>query len=148
MSLAMTHEEREAFLADVHVGVISIEREDDAPLSAPIWYDYDPNVGLRVITERTSRKGRALERAGRFTLVAQTEAPPFYKYVSVSGPVVSSEPADLEAHRRPMAHRYFGRELGDLYVSGGGSEDSWLYVMKPERWLTVDYAKVQQPDEA
>jgi hypothetical protein len=147
MSLAMTKEEREAFLADVHVGVISIEREGEAPLSAPIWYDYEPDVGLRVITERGSRKGRALERAGRFTLVAQTEAPPFYQYVSVSGPVISSGPADLEAHRRPMAHRYFGPELGDLYVSGGGDGEAWLYTMKPERWLSVDYAKVRQQGE-
>jgi len=144
MSLTMTKPERDAFLADVHVGVISIERDGQAPLSAPIWYDYDPAVGLRVITGKTSRKGQALAAAGRFTLVAQTETPPFYQYVSVSGPVVSVEPAQLEAHRRPMAHRYFGRELGDLYVSGGNeSEESLLFTMRPERWLTVDYAKVK-----
>jgi nitroimidazol reductase NimA-like FMN-containing flavoprotein (pyridoxamine 5'-phosphate oxidase superfamily) len=143
MSLAMTTEERDAFLADVHVGVISIERDGAAPLSAPIWYDYDPSFGLRIITGRSSRKGRALEAAGRFTLVAQTETPPFYKYVSVSGPVVSVEPADLEAHRRPMAHRYFGPELGDLYVSGSDGAEELLFTMQPERWLTVDYAKVQ-----
>lgn len=143
MSLAMTKQERDAFLADLHVGVISIEREGEAPLAAPIWYDYDPAVGLRVITGRTSRKGRALEAAGRFTLVAQTEEPPMYKYVSVSGPVVSSEPADLEAHRRPMARRYFGEKLGDMYVeSGGGAGDDLIYTMKPERWLSVDYAKM------
>jgi len=144
MSLTMTKPERDAFLADVHVGVISIERDGQAPLSAPIWYDYDPTVGLRVITGKTSRKSRALAAAGRFTLVAQTETPPFYQYVSVSGPVVSVEPAQLEAHRRPMAHRYFGRKLGDLYVAGGDeSEENLLFTMRPERWLTVDYAKVR-----
>ena len=31
MSLAMTKEERDAFLADVHVGVISIECDGQAP---------------------------------------------------------------------------------------------------------------------
>jgi len=143
MSLNMTREEREAFLTEAHVAVISIELEDEAPLSAPIWYDYDRAIGLRVITEKSSRKGKALARARRFTLVAQSEEPPFYKYVSVSGPVVSVEPADLEKHLRPMAHRYFGEELGDLYVSGGGSEESLLFTMRPERWLTVDYAKTK-----
>lgn len=143
MSLAMSREEREAFLADVHVGVISIERDGQAPLSAPIWYDYAPDVGLRIITEKDSRKGRALAAANRFTLVAQTEEPPMYKYVSVSGPVVDVRPAELEAHRRPMAQRYFGKELGDLYVSGEGGNENLLFTMKPERWLSVDYAKIQ-----
>jgi hypothetical protein len=43
-------------------------------------------------------------------------------------PVVNShdtraEPTDEEGVLRPMAHRYFGAELGDLYVesSKGGS---------------------------
>jgi nitroimidazol reductase NimA-like FMN-containing flavoprotein (pyridoxamine 5'-phosphate oxidase superfamily) len=143
MSLAMTKQERQAFLADVHVGVISIELEGAAPLAAPIWYDYAPERGVRVITGKDSRKGPALARARRFTLVAQSEQPPFYKYVSVSGPVVSMEPADLEAHSRPMARRYFGKELGDLYVSGGGREENLVFTMRPERWLTVDYAKMQ-----
>ena len=33
----MTQEEREAFLADLHVGVLAIPA-DGAPLTAPIWY--------------------------------------------------------------------------------------------------------------
>lgn len=142
MSLNMTKSEREAFLTGVHVGVISIERSDAAPLAAPIWYDYAPEVGIRVITGAASRKGRALAEAGRFTLVAQTEEPPLYKYVSVSGPIVDVRPAELEAHRRPMAHRYFGKELGDLYVAGDSDESSQIYTMRPERWLSVDYAKL------
>jgi hypothetical protein len=34
MSLAMTRQEREAFLADVHVGIISIADEGRGPLAA------------------------------------------------------------------------------------------------------------------
>ncbi len=131
MSLAMTKSEREAFLAELHVGVIAIADPDPnrAPLSAPIWYDYRPDVGLWVLTGPSSRKGIALEKAGRFSLVAQTEQAP-YKYVSVEGPVIETRPADLERDGRPMAHRYLGQELGHVYV------------MRPERWLTVDYAKL------
>ena len=44
MSLKMTKEEREAFLADLHVGVISIARDGRGPLTVPIWYDYEPGV--------------------------------------------------------------------------------------------------------
>ena len=46
MSLAMTKQEREAFLADVHVGVISIEEAGRGPLTVPIWYDYQPGGEL------------------------------------------------------------------------------------------------------
>ena len=45
MSLAMTKKEREAFLADLHVGVISIEQAGSPPLTVPIWYDYQPGAG-------------------------------------------------------------------------------------------------------
>lgn len=41
MSLAMTTEEREAFLTGMHVGVIGIERADGPPLTVPIWYGYE-----------------------------------------------------------------------------------------------------------
>ena len=40
-ALSMTTEERQAFLADPHIGVISINAPDRGPLTAPIWYDYE-----------------------------------------------------------------------------------------------------------
>ena len=89
MSLTMTKEEREAFLADVHVAVM-----------LP------------------------------------------YKYVSVEGPIVAVEAADLERDRRPLARRYLGTEVGDSYIeSTRDVAGNVLVRMRPERWLTVDYAK-------
>lgn len=144
MSLAMTKDEREAFLAGLHVGVLSIAEPGRGPLTVPIWYDYEPGGELWVITERGSRKGRLLAGAGRASLCAQSEAPP-YQYVSVEGPIVAIEPADRERHARPMARRYLGAELGDRYVeatSGGeGAGSTVLVRVRPERWLTADYRK-------
>lgn len=145
MSLAMTREERERFLAGLHVGVMSIAEEGRGPLTVPIWYAYEPGGELRVITERDSRKGRLLAKALRFSLCAQTEEPP-YRYVSVEGPVVAIDPADTERDARPMARRYLGEALGDRYIAatrGAGAEPggSVLVRMRPERWLTVDYGK-------
>ena len=144
MSLVMTREEREAFLADVHVGVLSVVEEGRGPLTVPIWYSYEPGGDVRIVTDPQSKKGKLLERSGRFSLCAQTEAVP-YKYVSVEGPVVSVEPADVEGHTRPMAHRYLGQELGDQYIeatqSEPGRDRNVVIRMRPERWLTVDYAK-------
>lgn len=140
----MTKDEREAFLADVHVGVITVEAPDRAPLALPIWYDYSPGGDVWVITNRGSQKGRLIEAAGRFSLCAQAEALP-YKYVSVEGEVGAIEAADVERDLRPMARRYLGEDLGDLYVvqtsAGNESDDSVVIRMRPRRWLTVDYAK-------
>jgi len=142
MSLKMSVAERDAFLADVHVGVISIERKDKAPLTVPIWYDYAPDTGLWVITGKDSEKGRALQDAGRFALCAQSEEPPTYRYVSVEGPIVDVRPSDKEKEGRPMARRYFGEKLGDAYVDSGSDENSLVFTLRPERWRTVDYGKL------
>ena len=115
MSLTMTKEEREAFLADVHVGVISVAEDGHGPLTVPVWYSYEPGGEIRIITARKSRKRQLLERAGRFSLCAQTETLP-YKYVSVEGPIVTIEEADLERDRRPLARRYLGADGGDRYI--------------------------------
>jgi nitroimidazol reductase NimA-like FMN-containing flavoprotein (pyridoxamine 5'-phosphate oxidase superfamily) len=144
MPFAMTSKEREAFLADVHVAIISIADGERGPLAVPIWYDYEPGGEAWILTDRNSRKGKLLEVAGRFSLCVQTEAPP-YKYVSIEGSIVAIEDYDVEKHLRPMARRYLGERLGDSYVeqtasdpeSGGGV----LVRMRPEQWLTVDYSK-------
>src|SRR5262245_61328524 len=115
MSLVMTRQEREAFLADVHVGVISIADEDRGPLTVTMWYAYEPGGGLRGVPGKGSRKGRLLASAGRLSLCAQAEAPP-YQYVGVEGPIVATEVADLERDLRPLAHRYLGRDMGDRYI--------------------------------
>jgi len=144
MSLIMTKQEREAFLADVHVGIISISDEGRGPLTVPIWYAYDSGGDLRIMTGRESRKGRLLARAGRFSLCVQTETPP-YKYVSVEGAIVSTEAADIERDLRPLARRYLEKEMGDCYVEETRNlpthSDNVLIRMRPERWLTTDYSK-------
>ena len=60
MSLQMSQEEREAFLAGVHVGVMSIERADGPPLTVPVWYDYEPGGDVVVIMGEESVKNRLL----------------------------------------------------------------------------------------
>ena len=142
MSIAMTKRERETFLADLHVGIISIPEEGRGPLTVPIWYSYEPGGELRVVTASTSRKARLLQHARRLSLCVQTETQP-YKYVSVEGPVVAVEPADVERDRRPLAHRYLGVQRGDRYIENTRVEyvGNVVVRMQPERWLTVDYAK-------
>jgi hypothetical protein len=141
VSTAMTIPERESFLADLHVGTVSVAaiENDRAPLAVPIWYDYSPATGVRIITGRSSRKAVAIERAGRFTLVAQDESTP-YRYVSVEGAVVDSRPCELDRDLIPMAIRYLGSEIGMAYAKEwqDADPDDLVYLMRPERWLSSD----------
>jgi nitroimidazol reductase NimA-like FMN-containing flavoprotein (pyridoxamine 5'-phosphate oxidase superfamily) len=142
MALTMTRMERETFLADVHVGMISIAEEGRGPLTVPIWYAYVPGGELRLITGRNSRKGRLLTQAGRFSICVQTETPP-YRYVSVEGPITATEAVDVERDLRPLAHRYLGAAEGDGFVeqTRNSQAENILIRMRPERWLTADYSK-------
>jgi nitroimidazol reductase NimA-like FMN-containing flavoprotein (pyridoxamine 5'-phosphate oxidase superfamily) len=144
MSLAMSKDQREAFLAALHVGVIAIPDGARGPLAAPIWYAYEPGGAIEVITGRDSRKGKLLRVGVRVSFVAQEEAPP-YKYVSVEGPVISVEPAEDREQVRPLARRYLGEKGGDAYVAATAqayeAEPNVLVRIRPERWLTVDYSR-------
>lgn len=135
---AMTIDEREAFLAGVHVAVLAVERDGRGPLAVPVWYQYD-GTDVTISTEGSSVKATLLRRAGRATLTVQDEAPP-YKYVSVEGPVtIDSGGGDVHA----IATRYLGAELGAWYAEQNPPNEDWVTVrLRPERWLTVDYAKV------
>jgi nitroimidazol reductase NimA-like FMN-containing flavoprotein (pyridoxamine 5'-phosphate oxidase superfamily) len=43
VSVSMDHAEREAFLADVHVGVLTVVAgAGRGPLATPVWYSYRP----------------------------------------------------------------------------------------------------------
>jgi nitroimidazol reductase NimA-like FMN-containing flavoprotein (pyridoxamine 5'-phosphate oxidase superfamily) len=144
MSTIMSREEREAFLADVRVGILSLNQEGRGPLTAPVWYGYEPGGDVQVVIERTSRKGKLLEEGQRISLCVQEEAPP-YKYASVEGPIVRIEPSDAERHERALAHRYLGPEAGDRYMESTADDrddDEMILIrMRPERWLTADYSK-------
>jgi PPOX class probable F420-dependent enzyme len=144
MDLRMTRAERESFLADVHVGVLSIPEPGRGPLSAPIWYGYEPGGEIWVVTGRDSRKGRLLAKGVRVGFVVQTEQAP-YRYVSVEGAVTSVAPSPGDREERQLAHRYLGREGGDAYVASTAdrraAEPNILVRIRPERWLSVDYRK-------
>ena len=134
---SMSSEERDAFLADVHVGILAIDEPGRGPLALPIWYQYEDGK-VRIGMGGTSAKARLLRAAGRATMTVQTEDPP-YKYVSVEGPV------SVEASQRDdlsMASRYLGPELGKWYAENNPSTDeSVVAVLTPEHWRTHDFGK-------
>jgi PPOX class probable F420-dependent enzyme len=139
MSLSMSRAEREQFLAEVHVGVLTVSSgESRGPFATPVWYTYQPGGQVSINTGGDSSKARAIAAAGRFTLCAQDEAPP-YKYVTVEGPA-AIEPAGL-AERTVIARRYLGTEAGDAWIAANSADDGVMIRMTPEHWQTADFGK-------
>lgn len=135
---SMSKHEREAFLADVHVGILAIDEPGRGPMALPIWYLYEGGT-IQIGMNGASLKADLLRAAGRATLTVQTETAP-YKYASVEGPVTveTRQRDDLE-----MATRYLGPELGQWYADNNPSTEASIVVMlQPERWRTHDFAKV------
>ena len=86
-----------------------------------------------------SRARPVVLRAGRATLTAQSEEPP-YKYVSVEGPVtIDGDAVDV----LELASRYLGDELGRWYADANPpTADTVTVRLRPEHWRTFDFAKV------
>jgi uncharacterized protein len=137
---SFTETERQEFLAAKHVAVLSVAAADGRPpASAPIWYGYTPGGSIVINTGAGSRKAKLIERAGVVTLVVQNEEPP-YQYVVVEGTVVdTTKPAPLDV-REEIAVRYLGEEGGRAFVRNMESENSVLFTVRPDRWLTADFS--------
>jgi nitroimidazol reductase NimA-like FMN-containing flavoprotein (pyridoxamine 5'-phosphate oxidase superfamily) len=140
MSLSMTRQERETFLAQVKLGVVSIPEEGCGPLAVPVWYDYEPGGELRFVTGKDSHKAALLQHAQRISFCVHDDRVP-YKYVSVEGPVVATEKPDLERDIRKIARFHLGQKEGDRHTEWMKGHESILVRMRPERWFTVDYSK-------
>ncbi|ARF70812.1 pyridoxamine 5'-phosphate oxidase [Kitasatospora albolonga] len=138
--MALTHDEREQFLAEPHVAALAVDSAEEgrAPLTVPIWYQYAPGGDLWIMTGRDSRKGRLIAGAERFTLMVD-RVEPTVRYVSVEGPVVSTLPATRE-QLVEISARYLPAEKVDAYVDFAWKEHGEQVVihMRPQRWLSSD----------
>ena len=138
MSATMSRAEREEFLAGLHVAVLGVAAPDGGgPLTVPVWYTYRPGGTVNLSTARDTRKALAIAAAGRFSLCAQDEQPP-YKYVAVEGPALMADATDAE--RLELARRYLGIEGGDAYLAANPGGSQVMIRMTPEHWLSRAYS--------
>lgn len=136
---ALNQREKEAFLSERHVGVLSIPQDGRGPLTTPIWYCYAPSEKLWIMIGRDSRKARLLDVGTRVSLCAQKEDPP-YAYVTVEGPVESVRPG-TDDDILELATRYLGDEGGKAYAESMPTGTSLTVTVRLETWLAVDYSR-------
>ncbi len=137
--MPLTPDQRAALLAEPHVGALSVAEDNGrAPLTVPIWYKYEPGGELWVLAGPDSRKAKAIQRAGRFTMLVQDPAARV-RYVSVEGPVTRMEAATDEQVRE-MAARYLPEEELDGWVEYSRTVlgPKVAIFLRPEHWLSQD----------
>jgi uncharacterized protein len=138
----MSREEREAFLAGVHVGILSVTEPGRGPLSVPVWYLYEQQGEIVLVTRPQARKASLLRVDTAVSFCVQSEElPP--KYVSIQGTVVSVQPADVGRDLKPVVRKYLGAEVGDAYVDNTrpNGTDEVVVRIRPRRWYSRDFGK-------
>ncbi|TCC36434.1 pyridoxamine 5'-phosphate oxidase family protein [Kribbella speibonae] len=140
-SLVMTLEERQAFLAESHIGVLAVERAGRSPLAVPVWYDYEPGGEVVIWIARGSVKHRSISQAGRFSFLVQQEEPP-YKYVTAEGPAVIDTEPPARAQVLKIVRRYESEDEAAAYLDSAPEDAAMILVrMRPQKWLSTDYSK-------
>ena len=115
MPRALTEQEREQFLAEPRVAVVSVAAGDRPPLAVPVWYGYEPG--------------------------GNGEMP--YKYVTVEGTVVAADRPPTAEQMLAVAGRYLLEEYAQGFVEGElahPASELVLFTVRPDRWLTNDFA--------
>lgn len=141
--MALTHAEREQFLAEPHVAALAVDAgAGRAPLAVPIWYQYAPGEEVWIMTGAASRKYALIEAAGRFSLLVD-RVEPTIRYVSVEGPVTGTLPATRE-RLTELAARYLPAEKVAGYVAFAWENhgEQLIVRMRPERWVSSDLGTV------
>lgn len=145
MPRQMTEQERQEFLAEPYVGVLSVASDDARPpLTIPLWYGYEPGGNLTFFTGTQGRKARKtglIQKAGALSLSVQREEFP-YRYVTIEGTVVREDRPPSADQMLAIARRYLPEEAAQGFVGAElahPSSELVLFTIRPDRWLTADF---------
>jgi nitroimidazol reductase NimA-like FMN-containing flavoprotein (pyridoxamine 5'-phosphate oxidase superfamily) len=142
----LTEQEREAFLVEPRIAVLSLPSDDERPpLAFPVWYGYEPGGQITYYTHRTepkTRKLRLLHEGSVVSLCVQREELP-YKYVTVEGTVVDENNAPTGAQQLAIARRYLPEDAAQAYVQGEmeSGVNLVLFTIRPDRWSGFDFGE-------
>ena len=144
--LQMTEGEREAFLAEPRIGVLSVASGSERPpLTVPLWYGYQPGSNITFFTGTAGRKASKIDlirRAGVISLCVQQGEMP-YKYVTVEGTVVRVDQPPEAKDMLAIVRRYLPEDAAMGFVQGELANPSGtlvLFSIRPDRWLSADFS--------
>ncbi|GII63014.1 hypothetical protein Skr01_30990 [Sphaerisporangium krabiense] len=145
MARTLTSAERESFLAQPRIGVLSVPSDDDRPpLTVPVWYAYQPGGNITFFTGtqgRRARKTGLLERAGKLSFCVQRPEHP-YAYVTVECTVVDVDRKPTVADVVAITSRYLPEDAAHGFAEaevGSPTGTFVLFTARPDRWLSFDF---------
>lgn len=145
MPRQMTRSEREAFLAEPRVAVLSVAGDGGRPPHCtPTFYAYRPGGEITFFTNTggmMANKVHLIAAAGVVTLTVQDADFP-YRYVTVEGRVVATGRPTAD-QMRAVAGRYLPADAADGMATEETSDPGatiTLFTVRPDRWLTADFS--------
>lgn len=129
----MTDAERDAFLADRRYGILTTLRADGAPVSVPVWYEWDGST-LRMFCHEASGKLRRLQHDARASVLVVNHPDEPENWVAFDGRVTIRWQGGLELAERVFDHYYPpGDERRSELESWRKMRDEWrLLELTPE----------------
>jgi PPOX class probable F420-dependent enzyme len=129
----MSAEQREAFLKEARVGILSMVMAGGAPIAVPIWYDWD-GERVRMFTDRASVKVARIRRDARVCFTVAEPAGPPEAWVSFEGTASIEEEGGF-ALAQKLAPRYYSPEKAarTLEEWAHTADDQVLVVIEPRR---------------
>lgn len=101
----MTDAERDAFLAITRIGMLSTLAADGAPVTVPVWFDWDGQA-VRMFSGATAGKIRRIERDPRATLLAPNAVGEPEAWVAFDGKITIADTGGFDLGER-LAPRYW-----------------------------------------
>ncbi|XVQ06422.1 pyridoxamine 5'-phosphate oxidase family protein [Spirillospora sp. CA-255316] len=136
--MTLSPDEREKFLAEPHTASVSVHLDASrGPMTVPIWYQYVPGGEPWIMSGAETRKTKAIEAAGCFTLMVQ-RLEPTRRYVAVGGAVTRIETATQDEINE-LCYRYLDGDAAERHVDFLKRRGENLVIsMRPEHWLAAD----------
>ena len=146
MPRPLTEQEREDFLAERHVAVLSLPSDNERPpLAFPVWYGYRPGGEITYYTHRSeprSRKLRLLHEGSVVSLCVQREELP-YKYVTVEGTVIAENDSPTAEQMLAIVRRYLSADDAQVFLESEMKSVATLvlFTIRPDRWAGLDFGE-------
>jgi PPOX class probable F420-dependent enzyme len=101
----MNDAERDAFLATTRLAMLSTLKDDGAPITVPVWFEWDGET-VRMFSGATASKVRRLQRDARASVLIPNSPGEPESWVAFDGEVAISPDGAFELASR-MAQRYW-----------------------------------------
>ena len=129
----MTDAQRDDFLAERRYGILTTLRAHGAPVSLPVWYEWD-GATLRMFCHEASGKVKRLKRDARATVLVVNHPNEAENWVAFDGRITVRDEGRLELAER-VFDRYYrpGDERRSVLESWRNMADEWrLLELTPD----------------